>query len=244
MKEEKYTNEVFCIEAWGGYACFTRPEMKVERVSYDVITPSACRAIFQAIFWKPAIKWNIRRIDVLNPIKWASIRRNEVGAVAGKGTRQIFIEDNRQQRAGLILQDVRYRIFAELEFIHPRNRPKTLSETPESLADSEEKKLFSKDENPGKYNAIFLRRASKGQCFTTPYFGCREFSANFKLIERGADGNFMTDSAPISDTRDLGFMLYDMDFSKPENPVPMFYRAKLENGSINVPSAESDEVLK
>jgi len=244
MKDEKYTNEVFCLEVWGDYACFTRPEMKVERVSYDVITPSACRAILQAVFWKPAVRWNIKRIEVLKPVKWASVRRNEVGAVAGRNASAIYIEEKRQQRAALILQDVRYRIYAELEFIALRNRPKVLSETSQTLKDAEEEKLISKDENPGKYNAIFERRASKGQCFTTPYFGCREFSANFKLVPKNSDGGFAAEGEPISETRDLGFMLYDMDFSNPDSPSPMFYRARLENGVINVPSVESGEVLK
>ena len=115
---ELFFNKQFCLEVWGDYACFTRPEMKVERVSYDVITPSATRAIFESIFWKPAVKWHVRKIEVLNPIKWISVRRNEVGKVMSDRSEGMFIEDNRQQRAGLFLRDVRYRLYAELEFIH------------------------------------------------------------------------------------------------------------------------------
>lgn len=106
----------FCLEVSGPYACFTRPEMKVERVSYDVITPSAARAIFDAILWKPAIRWKVKRIEVLAPIRWVSVRRNEVGKVASPRSKGIFIEDERQQRAGLFLRDVTYRLFAEFEF--------------------------------------------------------------------------------------------------------------------------------
>ena len=111
----EYYDKEFCLEVRGEYACFTRPELKVERVSYDVITPSAARAIFEAIFWKPAIRWQITKIEVLKPIKWVNIRRNEVGAVAAQNP--IFIEDKRQQKNSLMLQDVCYRIWAKLEFI-------------------------------------------------------------------------------------------------------------------------------
>ena len=109
-----YTNKEYCLEVKGSMACFTRPEMKVERVSYDVITPSAARAIFEAIFWKPAIRWNITRIEVLNPIKWFSFKRNEVGNLMSPRASGLFIEDNRQQKSSLLLNDVFYRIFAEL----------------------------------------------------------------------------------------------------------------------------------
>ena len=117
-----YTNKEYCLEVKGSMACFTRPEMKVERVSYDVITPSAARAIFEAIFWKPAIRWNITRIEVLNPIKWFSFKRNEVGNLMSPRASGLFIEDNRQQKSSLLLKDVCYRIFAELEFIPIRKR--------------------------------------------------------------------------------------------------------------------------
>ncbi|MEG1617135.1 MAG: type I-C CRISPR-associated protein Cas5c [Bacteroidales bacterium] len=233
----EYHNKEFCLEVWGDYACFTRPEMKVERVSYDVMTPSAARSIFEAIFWKPAIRWKVTRIEVLNPIEWISIRRNEVGSLMSPRSEHLFIEDLRQQRAGLLLRDVRYRIYAELEFIPFRER-KSLKNNKSSWENTEESELEKMDENPGKYNAMFERRAKKGQCFNQPYLGCREFSANFSLIENPIKSN------GIAETRDLGFMLYDMDFSNPVNPQAMFFRAKLENGIIEVPSKESEEVRK
>ena len=242
----EYTDKEFCLEVWGAMACFTRPELKVERVSYDVITPSAARAIFEAIFWKPAIHWQVTKIEVLNPIKWTTIRRNEVGAVASKNP--IYIDElkevngklkliNRQQRNTLLLEDVRYRIWAKLEFIPQWKR----KETRNAQIDAEESDLLRKDENPGKYNAMFERRASKGQCFNQPYLGTREFSASFKLVNPATD---MLD-APISESRDLGIMLYDMDFEKDlNNPPAMFYRAKMENGVIIVPPINSEEILR
>ena len=231
----EYTDKEFCLEVWGAMACFTRPELKVERVSYDVITPSAARAIFEAIFWKPAIHWQVTKIEVLNPIKWTTIRRNEVGAVASKNP--IFIEDKRQQKNSLLLRDVRYRVWAKLVFIPQWKR----KETKNAHIDAEESDLLRKDENPGKYNAMFERRASKGQCFNQPYLGAREFSASFKLVNPAAD---MLD-APISESRDLGIMLYDMDFEKDlNNPPAMFYRAKMENGVIIVPHINSEEILR
>ena len=216
-------------------ACFTRPELKVERVSYDVITPSAARAIFEAIFWKPAIHWQVTKIEVLNPIKWTSVRRNEVGAVASKNP--VFIEDKRQQKNTLLLEDVRYRIYAKLVFIPQWKR----NESKNPLIDMEESELLRKDENPGKYKAMFERRAKKGQCFNQPYLGTREFSASFRLVD------FETESLaePIPETRDLGIMLYDMDFeTNIKNPPAMFYRARMENGVIIVPPKNSEEVLR
>ena len=177
----EYSNKTYCLEVKGDYACFTRPEMKVERVSYDVITPSSARGIFEAIFWKPAINWKIRKIEVLRPIKWVSVRRNEVGATASERSNGLFIEDNRQQRAGLFLQNVAYRLHAELEFIPPEKRPKVIRPLAESLYETAEKAEWQKDENPGKYNAMFERRARKGQCFNQPYLGCRKFSCEFRL---------------------------------------------------------------
>ncbi len=233
----EYTDKEFCLEVWGPIACFTRPELKVERVSYDVITPSAARAIFEAIFWKPAIRWQVTKIEVLNPIKWTSIKRNEVGAVAGKKT--IFVDDvkNRQPKNTLMLRDVRYRLYAKLVFIPQWKRAETANPT----IDTEEAELLRKDENHGKYNAMFERRASKGQCFTQPYLGTRECSALFKLINPDTD---ILD-APINDSRDLGIMLYDMDFEKDiNNPPAMFYRAKMENGVIIVPPKDSEEILR
>lgn len=233
-----YFNKEFCIEVWGDYACFTRPEMKVERVSYDTITPSAARAIFEAILWKPAIRWRVTRIEVLNPVKWISVRRNEVGSTMSERSKHIFIEEQRQQRAGLFLKDVRYRVYAELEFIAPKNRPKVIKPTPEQLICKEEKEIL-KSENPGKYNAMFERRAAQGQCFNRPYLGCREFSAHFEFIKNPTKGE------GINWTGDLGWMLYDMNFAEnSKEPQAMFYRPTVNNGVIIVPPIESEEVRK
>lgn len=147
----EYTDKEYCLEVWGDMACFTRPEFKVERVSYDIITPSAARAIFEAILFKRyAMRWQVTKIEVLNPIKWTSIRRNEVGAVANKNP--IIIEDKRQQKNTLALHDVRYRIWAKLMFIPVKDRPK------EAFA----KHKPGGDENPMKYYQMFERRASQG----------------------------------------------------------------------------------
>ena len=230
----EHFDKEFCLEVWGPIACFTRPELKVERVSYDVITPSAARAIFEAIFWKPAIRWQVTKIEVLNPIKWTSIRRNEVGAVSSK---PVFIEEKRQQKNTLMLQDVRYRIWAKLEFIPMWKR----AESKNPLIDKEEKDFLRKDENPGKYNAMFERRASKGQCFNQPYLGTRECSASFRLVNPEQEEL----SAPIHENRDLGLMLYDMGFEgNLEKPDAMFYHAIMENGVIVVPPRDSKEVLR
>ena len=150
----------FCLEVSGDYACFTRPEMKVERVSYDVITPSAARAIFDAILWKPAITWQVRKIEVLAPVRWISVRRNEVGKVASPSSEGIFIEKDRQQRAGLFLRDVKYRLHAEFIYIPPEKRGKVFNPIPEWLVDSDEaddlkKPEIHKDETEAKYAAMF-----------------------------------------------------------------------------------------
>ena len=229
----EYYDKTFCIEVWGNNACFTRPELKVERVSYDVITPSAARAIFEAIFWKPAIRWETTKIEVLNPIKWMTIRRNEVGKTAsvrpGK-TNSIYIEDKRQQRSTLFLKDVRYRIWAKLIYIPPKLRKYN-------------SKVSYFNENPKKYQEMFERRASKGQCFTQPYLGTREFSAYFALVD--VDAAEETRKKPIPDDRDLGIMLYDMDFvSNPNDPKPMFYHPIMQQGVIEVPPFESKEILR
>lgn len=235
----EYFDKEFCLEVWGDMACFTRPELKVERVSYDVITPSAARAIFEAIFWKPAIRWQVTKIEVLNPIKWTSIRRNEVGALASPRTSEIFIEDKRQQKNTLCLKDVRYRIWAKLVFIPIRDRK--YDETKNARIDTEEADLLRKDENPGKYNAMFERRASKGQCFNQPYLGTREFSCSFRLVNPERD--VLTPA--LAENRDLGLMLYDMDFDKnKENPDALFYHANMQNGVIIVPDKDSEEVLR
>jgi CRISPR-associated protein Cas5d len=236
----------WCLEVWGDYACFTRPEMKVERVSYDVMTPSAARAIFEAILWKPAIRWNITSIEVINPIKWISVRRNEVGKIASTPTAAqmsgalcaplgIFIEDERQQRAGLFLRDVRYRINAYFDFIPPELRKNNYSLLPELWADELELEAVTRlDETEAKYAAMFERRAKKGQCFHRPYLGCREFACDFRLVDP-----HMEPAKTISETRDLGFMLYDLDFEKNVNdPTPLFFRAKIEDGIINTDRRE------
>lgn len=225
----EYTDKEYCLEVWGDWACFTRPELKVERVSYDVITPSAARAIFEAILFKRyAMRWQVTKIEVINPIKWTTIRRNEVGAVAGKSP--IYIEDKRQQKNSLLLKDVRYRIYAKLVFIPVKNRSK------EAFG----KHQPGNDENPMKYYQMFERRASQGQSFTQPYLGCREFSASWKYIDTTEDL-----TSPLNEDRDLGVMLYDMDFDKnPKSPDAMFYRARMEKGVIVVPDKDSEEVLR
>ena len=234
----EYYNKQFCIEVWGDYACFTRPEMKVERVSYDVITPSAARAVFEAIFWKPAIQWKVKKIEVLNPIRWISVRRNEVGKLMSNKSKEIFIEEDRQQRAGLLLRDVAYRLHAEMEFVPLRSRNR--HETPDELKDQEEESILRSTENPGKYNAMFERRAIKGQCFNQPYLGCREFSCNFKFVEKPEE----EEKQPIQESPDLGFMLYDMDFSNSDDIIPVFFRAKIDNGVLIVPPFNSEEILR
>lgn len=218
----------YCLEVSGDYACFTRPEMKVERVSYDVITPSAARAIFEAIFWKPAVRWQPTQIDVLNPIKWISVRRNEVGKVftlpnakqskAESGEPMgMYVEDERQQRAGLFLRDVKYRLYADLHF-DPTKDP---------------------DADYGKYAAMFERRASKGQCFNQPYLGTREFSCAFRLINKD---EIASEPAPIVLDKSLGWMLYDLDYSERNNPMPRFFNVELMGGIVQVPEWDSEEV--
>ncbi|MCE5264757.1 MAG: type I-C CRISPR-associated protein Cas5c [Deltaproteobacteria bacterium] len=234
----------FCLEASGEFACFTRPEMKVERVSYDVITPSAARAIFDAILWKPAIYWQVKKVEVLAPVNWISVRRNEVGKVASPRSAGIVIEADRQQRAGLLLRDVKYRLHAEFIFIPPEKRGKVLNPVPEWLVDSEEvterkKPDDRKDETEAKYAAMFERRALKGQHFHQPYLGCREFATAVRLVDPDTET-----IAPISETRDLGWMLYDMDYSDPKDIKPMFYRARMESGVIRVPPPDSKEVRR
>jgi len=211
----------FRLKVSGTNACFTRPEMKVERVSYDVMTPSAARGILEAILWKPAISWNILQIDVLKPIRWESVRRNEVGAViparnvtaamkAGKGTLGLYIEKERQQRAGLFLRDVAYVIHAEFEITDQAGEQDSVT----------------------KFEQMFIRRASNGQCFHRPYFGCREFPVDFEFIPREAEP-----LPGIDKTSDLGWMLFDLDYSG-ENPMPQFFHARMESGSIDLRNVE------
>lgn len=222
--------------------------MKVERVSYDVMTPSAARAIFEAILWKPAIRWNVVKIEVLNPIKWISVRRNEVGKTVPAPTAKqmagvlgvpmgIFIEDERQQRAGLFLRDVRYRIHGYFDFIPSEQRKENRSALPELWADAEEQAgIVKMDETAAKYAAMFERRAKKGQCFHRPYLGCREFACDFRLVDPQEEP-----AESINETRDLGYMLYDMDFEQDvNNPPPLFFRAQMEKGVINTDRREVD----
>ena len=214
----------FCLEVSGPYACFTRPEMKVERVSYDVMTPSAARSVFEAILWKPAIRWRVHRIEVLRPIRWMNLRRNEVSAVVstrdaqqamtlGCGDLGFDIEDKRQQRGALFLRDVAYRIHAQMEAVTDEARG-----------------------NPGKYIDMFTRRANKGQCVNQPYLGCREFAADFRLVENASTATQATPA--IAETRELGWMLHDLDFTHPSDPQPRFFNAKLQAGVVEVPPFE------
>jgi CRISPR-associated protein Cas5d len=219
----------------GGYACFTRPEMKVERVSYDVMTPSAARGILEAIHWKPAIKWIIEEIRVLKPIRFQSIRRNEVGAKAPatairKAMKSgdlaglsLVIEDNRQQRAATVLTDVAYVISARFEL------------TPKA----------DDSDNPGKHLDTFNRRARKGQCFHQPCLGTREFPARFELIEPDAPLPAPErESAELGfgTPRDLGFMLYDIDHAGDRSSL--FFRAILDRGVMKVPAPDSPEIRR
>ena len=197
----------WCLEVWGDYACFTRPEMKVERVSYDVITPSAARGIFEAILWKPAIRWNITKIEVLNPIRWVSVRRNEVGKTIPSPTARqmsgekgpplgMFIEDERQQRAGLFLRDVRYRIHAYFDFIPPGERQGNFSTSRDFWADDQEATDYAcSNETAGKYAAMFERRAKKDSV-SSPLFGLSEFACYFKLVDPSVNL-----AIPISESR-------------------------------------------
>lgn len=225
----EYSDKEYCLEVWGDMACFTRPEFKVERVSYDVITPSSARAIFEAILFKRyAMRWQITKIEVLNPIKWTSVRRNEVGALASK--KPIYIEDKRQQKNTLALKDVRYRIWAKLIFIPVKDR----------LKEAFLKHQPGNDENPMKYYQMFERRAIQGQCFTQPYLGTREFSASWRMVDPDKE----TLVPAIPETKDLGIMLYDMDFSNPKDIQAMFYRPQMNNGVVVVPPFDSKEILR
>ncbi len=214
MGENGRRSRVMRLKVWGPNACFTRPEMKVERVSYDVMTPSAARGVLEAIHWKPAIRWHIARIDVLNPIKWESVRRNEVGNVMSLRSDGLFIEDDRQQRAGLFLRDVAYMIHAFFDLT--------------DKAGSEDTTI--------KHQEMFIRRASQGQCFHRPYLGCREFAAAFEYIPHDQPL-----PEAIAESRDLGWMLYDMDFGK-EDAKPRFFRGELNKGVLSVPAYDSAEV--
>ncbi|MDR0361988.1 MAG: type I-C CRISPR-associated protein Cas5c, partial [Planctomycetota bacterium] len=199
---------------------------------------------YSAILWKPAIRWRITRIDVLNQIRFASVRRNEVALVATQGNREgIYVEEARQQRAGLILRDVRYRLHAEFEYIPPEKRTPARNPLPNHLGEAEtfEGHGAGPDEKEAKYAAMFGRRADKGQCFTQPYLGCREFSCHFRRIQ-----DSKAEPAEIHESlrgeRDLGWMLYDLDYSDENNPTPLFFRAVVRDGTLAVPARDSGEV--
>lgn len=197
------------LKVWGTYALFTRPELKVERVSYDVMTPSAARGILEAIYWKPAICWIVDRIHVLKPIRFENIRRNELASrvsvnakIMREGNQPVrrFIEDDRQQRASMVLKDVAYVVEAHFELTG----------------------FDSSD--PGKHLAVFERRVKKGQCFHRPYLGCREFPAHFEWCEHIPDSRLTGD-------QELGFMLHHIDYA--DEMTAHFFRATMHDGVLD-----------
>ena len=207
------------IEVWGDYACFSRPEMKSERVSYDVMTPSAARGLVEAIYWHPGLKFTVDRIYVLSPIRFTNIRRNEVKATllasaalsaARGGTPPVlYTTQEIQQRAAMVLKDVHYVIDCHFD-----------------LTDK-----AAPCDNPGKFQDILRRRLAKGQCYHTPYFGCREFPASFREWPGGT-------IPAIELTQDLGWMLYDMDYSDTANIKAQFFRARLDRGVLDCRNSE------
>lgn len=207
------------IEVWGDYACFSRPEMKTERVSYDVMTPSAARGLIESIYWHPGLRYCIDRIHVLAPIRFTNIRRNEVkstllaskalSAARSGETLALIPSQDIQQRAALILQDVHYVIEAHFDMTDKA----------------------APGDNPGKFQDILRRRLQRGQAYSQPYFGCREFAAHFQEWPGG-------DVPAIDVTQDLGFMLYDMDYRDMQNIQAQFFRAKLEHGVLDCRNCE------
>ncbi len=211
------------IKVWGDYALFSRPEMKVERCSYDVITPSAARGILEAIYWHPGMKWVIDKIYVKNPIRFTSVRRNEVKSKISANnvlqayngadkTLYISTKEDIVQRASLILRDVCYVIEAHFEITENANG----------------------SDNPGKFKDIIMRRLKRGECFHMPYFGCREFPVNFCICDE-EEVHTIYDEVP---EKDLGFMLYDLDYSDRNNIQPMFYRAIMKRGVLDLRDCE------
>lgn len=211
------------VSVWGDYALFSRPELKVERCSYDMITPSAARGILEAIYWHPGMKWVIDKIYVRNPIQFTSVRRNEVKSkiLAGNvlqvyngADKPLYISTKEDivQRASLLLCNVSYVIEAHFEMTEKANA----------------------SDNPGKFKDIIMRRLRRGECFHMPYFGCREFPANFALCE---EEEIHTAYDVVSE-KDLGLMLYDMDYSDPENIQPMFFRAVMRHGVVDLRDCE------
>lgn len=214
------------LEVWGDYALFTRPELKVEKVSYDVMTPSAARGILEAVFWHPGMRWVVDRIHVCAPIQFTNVRRNEVKATAsarsakvvmesGEGPLYLATPDIIQQRASLVLQKVHYVIDAHFEMT-------------DKAAPSD---------NPGKFQDIMKRRIARGQCYHQPCFGCREFPAHFGPCE-----TIPPCPPELKGERDLGWMLYDMDYSNPQDIQPRFFRGTLKDGVLHVPDWNSEEV--
>lgn len=209
-----YRDAPLVVKVWGDFACFTRPEMKVERVSYPVPTPSAARGILEAIFWKPEFQWQVKRIDVLNPIRYFSILRNEVNRKAAVSTAKTwstrgggyYADQDRAQRHTLALRDVAYLLWADIVL------------TP-----------HAKGVDPAKYRDQFRRRVARGQCLHQPYLGCREFAAFFGPPEG--------DERPIPLSEDLGLLLFDIDYEADGSGrgQPRFFSAKLTNGSLEVP---------
>ena len=215
------------VEVWGDYALFSRPEMKVERVSYDVITPSAARGLLESIYWHPGLSWKIDRIYVCNPIRFTNIRRNEVKDVvsgssvksvmkSGKGEIYIATSESIQQRAAMVLKDVRYVIEAHFDM------------TDNAAA----------SDNPGKFQDIMKRRLERGQFYSMPYMGTREFPAHFKPC-----GAIPECPDELKGTRDLGWMLLDMDYTDKSDIQPRFFRATMTDGVIDVPALDSAEVV-
>ncbi len=216
-----------CLEVWGDYALFTRPEMKVERVSYDVMTPSAARGLIEAIYWHPGLTWVIDRIRVCAPIRFTNLRRNEVKSTIsartahtvmehGSGELYLSTSDEIQQRAAMLLRDVHYIIEAHFEMTEKA----------------------SPSDNPEKFQSIVKRRIQKGQFYHQPCFGCREFPSQFRMCEQ------IPPCPPeLEGEKDLGWMLWDMDYSDPQNIQPLFFRGKLLNGVLEVPLRSSGEVL-
>ena len=215
------------LEVWGDYACFTRPEMKTERVSYDIMTPSAARGLLESIYWHPGMRWVIDRIHVCTPIRFTNLRRNEVKSTIsarsartvmerGRGELYLATSQDIQQRAAMLLRDVRYIIDAHFDIT-------------DQAADSD---------NAGKFQDIVKRRIKRGQFYSQPYFGCREFPAQFKVCEA-------LPSCPeeLKGVRDLGYMLWDLDYSDPENITPLFFRAALQDGVLEIPDRNSGEVI-
>ena len=214
------------IETWGDYACFSRPEMKVERVSYDVMTPSAARGLIEAIYWHPGLQWKIDRIYVRAPIRFTNVRRNEVKDVVSYKTMEklmknggeswIATSESIQQRASMILRDVHYVIEAHFEMTD-RAAP---------------------GDNPGKFQDIVTRRLARGQFYHQPCFGTREFPAYFQACT-------MIPPCPeeLKGCKDLGWMLLDLDYSDPENITPRFFRAELIDGVLTVPSMDDEGVI-